>query len=888
MMNEKVFSGEVDVKYVFLPSYRDSDLLTIGFSGFHAEGAPPKYNYLNTLAEFDCHQLFILDDFGARGSYYICDNRDFKIERSVKKLIDAICKEHDIKKRISVGSSKGGSAAIYYGIKYDFDLIIAGAPQFYIGGYLKMVKSANNVLEFMAGDQTNESAEYLDNLIKDVIENKKEVLTKVAIWTGEKDPHCDTHAKPLAKLLKDSSIKHTLNFLNYSNHADIGIFFPESIKKSLSMDGLFSILDDFQMNVTGNMLKLNLKTTSEDDRVAVYLYGDDKEIIERVGYSHNREYNFYLENHNEYSLKVFVLGKEKRRYSTNLPPIVLEESTNYSSQEDSRIEPTTEINAQTLEIANLILNNQFYFRDSLDIVDFSKGIKWDYEHIKNKNAYQLQLHAFRPVSYLVNAFEVSRDITYLEKAKEIIDSWLRYEKTDHENMFVWYDHATADRAQTLAYYYLVAKSHLTLESGKFVKIIEKHADFLMDDNNYRVNNHGMMMDRALVMLGMIFDGSKAKGYTRKGVARLRDNFHHNFSYQGVHLENSPEYHVYVQEMFISVQDYLKKNKLSLGNDIIGKFKLVENYYQYITKPNGYLPMIGDSGNFKSPKKTKKYDAFYDQTAGIAIFQSENLKNSLKSTWMSFVCGFGTLTHKHYDDLSFTLFYKGRDIFVDSGRHSYGASPERNYVMTPLAHNTLAVEGYKKYTRDLVYDGTNNAALASSNIEKIGIISFNDNAIYSVVKGINYGYENIELERTILFFKPDILVIIDRACSTNGENPKILQNFNLDPEILVTNVEKNMTELQSGKDKILMRQHKLVDDAKHYTANRKNLRAVIAKKTRHLTDTNQIEFSQSGENVCFITSISLGEGIKRGIEVQYKEEHSILNIILDGVSWNLVI
>jgi hypothetical protein len=313
--NEQVFKDEVEVKYLYFPSYKDSDLLTITFAGFHAEGATPKYNYIRTLDAFDCNRLYLLDDFGSRGSYYMCKSRDFKIERSIKKLIDMICQEHGIKKKISLGSSKGGSAAIYYGIKYDFDAVIAGAPQFYIGSYLKKVKSANNVLEFMAGSQDEESIEYVDNIIKNVVHSKKQCLTKVIICVGKDDPHYALHSAPLIELLKEKGIFNDVEFLNYKKHSDIGTHFPESLKKNLALYGSFSILEDYNVKVEESILSLNLVTTSDEDKIAVYLYNSLKrKYIECTTYTAHRKYCFEIEKENEYILKIFIINKLGRRY----------------------------------------------------------------------------------------------------------------------------------------------------------------------------------------------------------------------------------------------------------------------------------------------------------------------------------------------------------------------------------------------------------------------------------------------------------------------------------------------------------------------------------------------------------------------------------------------
>ena len=884
IQNEKIFKDEVDVKYLLFPSDIDSDLLTITFAGFHPEGDPPKYNYLRTLEEFDCHQLFILDDFGARGSYYMCINRDFKIEKSINKLIETVCQDHQIEKRISIGSSKGASAAIYYGLKYDYDAIIAGTPQYYIGSYLKKVKSAHNVLDFMAGNQSEDSIEFLDNLIKNIINQRDKYSSKVVICAGLDDPHYKIHSMPLIDALEQNNIPFVLDVLNYTTHSDIGIVFPDSLKKNLALYGSFSIVEDYNITVENDLINLNIKTTNDEDKVAVYLYVDKKrgkgmKLVERVGFSSEREYCFRVEAQKFYTFKVYVSGKEGRRFTTNLASIAIVNTLPSLVQRDKRIKTVTGIKRNSVEIANQILANQFYFSKSMDIIEFSPTIDWDYQHHKNKNSYQLYLHALHSLSYLTNAFEVSGDLRYLEKGKQILTQWRRYEAKNPENMFVWYDHAVANRTQTLIYYYLIAKDYIYLEDEEYGNLIVRHAEYLMNDENYRKNNHGIMMDKALIMLGLVFNSDESQSYIQKGLQRLRDCFHHSFSYKGVHLENSPEYHAFVHKMLLSIEQYLNENELSLGETVISGFALIDEYYSYITKPDGKFPMIGDTKDMKSPKPEKKYDPFYDQNAGIVIFQSKNLENESKSTWISFICGFGTLTHKHYDDLSFTLAYKGKDIFIDSGKYGYGSSPERKYLRSPLAHSTITVAKQSRYAQaEGCVDGDN----------EISVTAFTDNKVYSHVKGVNNAYKNVNIERNIFFFKPDILVIVDKALSTNDKRHTILQNFTLDPHVSVENINEKIAELQSDQDKIIVKQNLQINDAKEYVADREAPRAVISRKSGQLTDTRQIEFSRRGKKVNFLTTISLGEGISRNVSVEYKDKENLLTVVLDGEPINLIV
>lgn len=115
---------------------------------------------MRALEGYDCNKLYILDDFGCRASYYLCENRDFYIERSVISLIKQIVRDNNINHVISCGSSKGGYAAIYYGIKYGFDSIIAGSPQYLLGDYLFNGSSLADVSGFISGGSDTQDKDF--------------------------------------------------------------------------------------------------------------------------------------------------------------------------------------------------------------------------------------------------------------------------------------------------------------------------------------------------------------------------------------------------------------------------------------------------------------------------------------------------------------------------------------------------------------------------------------------------------------------------------------------------------------------------------------------------------------------------------------------------------
>ncbi|MBS4223365.1 alginate lyase family protein [Bacillus sp. FJAT-49682] len=382
------------------------------------------------------------------------------------------------------------------------------------------------------------------------------------------------------------------------------------------------------------------------------------------------------------------------------------------------------------------------------------------------------------------------------------------------------------------------------------------------------------MDRALIQSGVVFEYEQSDNWINKGLFRLKDNFYHSYSSRGIHLENSSEYHLVVQNHFISIEDFLNKYNLSLGSEIVDIFEQIEDYYSYILKPDGFLPTIGDSSRKKINNKNKKYTSLLDLDAGIAILQSKNNSNPKRSTWMSFVCGYSTLTHKHLDDLSITLFYNGDDIFVDSGKHSYGSSPARGYVRSAKAHNTIVIndKNYKLPKPKIAKD-------------KITITDYASNQIYYFVKGRNFAYEGVSIERSLIFFKPDVCIILDRIM--NGQSQKVSQIFNLGPSTSVIQKDINHTIIKAPNSHIHIEQLNGADELVVHKGNKDKPYAVISEQFSKLTETHQLEYIVNGDKVFFLTVIRMGKDNDRVSNIQFDTMSNILALEVDGKSISIV-
>lgn len=135
------------LKYLFQKKPR-TKTLAIVFSGFSEK---PVYNYVKTLRNLDADRLFLLDDFAYRGSYYMYANGSNQPEQLVQTLINKIIGGGKYNYIITLGSSKGGTCAIYYGLEVGANDIYAGSCQYHIGSYVDSPEH-QRVFKSMMGD----------------------------------------------------------------------------------------------------------------------------------------------------------------------------------------------------------------------------------------------------------------------------------------------------------------------------------------------------------------------------------------------------------------------------------------------------------------------------------------------------------------------------------------------------------------------------------------------------------------------------------------------------------------------------------------------------------------------------------------------------------------
>lgn len=167
----------VKISYLFQPAKQDRKHLVIIFSGFGSKSSI-SYDFIGESAQ-SCRSniLWIKDSFNEECSYYLNTIYSDKVEAAIFGLISDFIIKLGINKNqcTLVGFSKGGTAALYYGLKFEFSNILASCPQFHIGSYVKnnWPLVANNILK-------NGNVDYFDNLLPDLL--KVDSLTDKNIY----------------------------------------------------------------------------------------------------------------------------------------------------------------------------------------------------------------------------------------------------------------------------------------------------------------------------------------------------------------------------------------------------------------------------------------------------------------------------------------------------------------------------------------------------------------------------------------------------------------------------------------------------------------------------------------------------------------------------------
>lgn len=505
-------------------------------------------------------------------------------------------------------------------------------------------------------------------------------------------------------------------------------------------------------------------------------------------------------------------------------------------------------------------------------------INWEMEWPPITNTCQLYLHFLEPMRTLVHAYEIQPRVEFIDLAVDITRSWLRYATREEEvTRFTWYDHCAAERTGHLLYLAeTINRDQRLAHHGAFVADLQatlvQHATFLAAPENYTQQNHGTMMDRSLYLTAQyLSDDYDIEHWRTTALGRLQDSFVRAYSADMVNLENSSSYHLFNFDLFVGIE----KDILNVFDDTLGKgFDLLLDgaveFLVQLSKPDSALPMIGD-GSRTSLTAFPRHPSYthvkehphlrYVLTQGregsppsrlFSVYQNEGYAFARTSwdpadkasTYASFRAGRLIDNHKHADDLSFSLFAHGTDIFVDSGTYTYQPGDFRNYFVSAMAHNTIVVD---RETYPIREGAANDAA----------IVDFGSTPDYHYVIGRNCAYRGVRLLRSFFFLPTGRVVIIDNAES--GDDHTYSQLFHLshrlDPRTLTVH-DGGLTTVSADRLAIRIIQARSGDAAVHRGAPDRPDLGIVSEAFNVLHPTTTIEYQQHGRVARFVTVIAV--------------------------------
>lgn len=329
--------------------------------------------------------------------------------------------------------------------------------------------------------------------------------------------------------------------------------------------------------------------------------------------------------------------------------------------------------------------------------------------------YRYLWHAMQPALTLMAYAKKHDNFAAISAARDYVADWLErsFLNPDPDIKYTWYDHGTAERLLAFLLMYQIGEQYEFdyRFMARLGNAIIKHGQLLESEAFYaahqssRYHNHAWFQDMALIAAGQLMvDLSCADRWLQKGIQRLTDQFDklivtdQGFS---IFVENSIGYHLGVQRLAEFAGELVELS--GKKSDIPKIAAELDGWSKFLRYPDGRTPSQGDTFRKPNPEDIRlvRRGKPYTTSSGIVLADAGYAVAKGNHDGLPFmVCMFGTSlceTHKHEDNLSFTLFFDGIEWLIDPSFYSHDYTAELPaYLRSAQAHNTHFVVN-RKYT-----------------------------------------------------------------------------------------------------------------------------------------------------------------------------------------------
>jgi hypothetical protein len=330
------------------------------------------------------------------------------------------------------------------------------------------------------------------------------------------------------------------------------------------------------------------------------------------------------------------------------------------------------------------------------------GIPFNADDIdKGPVGWQLSLASFEVPNILLRAYEVTGRDDFLMTAKDIIQGWALYErKAWLPKGFLWNDHAVAARISVLAKFWKYYRNHKNYEeevAEVIFQLVARSGKFLAKPSHFTFpTNHGIMQNLALLQICIAFPTlPDVEQYKQLAFNRLRDQMTFYINDEGVVLEHSSAYHKWGMEFIRAAFRYLTLMNVDIPGDWKEKYEKAKDFYAQLRRPDGSLPMFGDTDDDRDPKCLFMTGVDANVQSAVVDYKKRCIPKHLKSLYP--VAGYSIWwdglgewpgeqklnqtvviwsyfpghAHKHADEMSVLLWAGGQTWWTNVGYWPYG-------------------------------------------------------------------------------------------------------------------------------------------------------------------------------------------------------------------------
>lgn len=327
-------------------------------------------------------------------------------------------------------------------------------------------------------------------------------------------------------------------------------------------------------------------------------------------------------------------------------------------------------------------------------------VKFDWKSIDLDRNWWWQMQALPFLNWYSGSFQVQTDAEkekYFSLCMLAIDRWAEMARVG-ESPLLWHDHATAFRVRSLANWLIFANEFLgewldvhTDRLNEIHELVTGHLRWLSEEKNYsKHTNHGF--DQALIIyqISLLFPGSQ--GVAELGVvakSRLLDELDFAFTPEGVHVENSPGYQLFMLDRIRLLGELSDLGDHEISKSSAALLDKVKAFLDAIALPDGSLPLIGDTkgGDRWAHGSVKEEIMVFDYTKS-GYFIAKGVSSSGEDVHLVFKCSHKSHYHRHDDDLSIHLYWGKETVLGDGGLGFYQEKDgKRIFLRSAEAHST---------------------------------------------------------------------------------------------------------------------------------------------------------------------------------------------------------